>query len=71
MDNKPNANNLKQVIWGTLLDLRNRKVDVKHANAVSAQAKALMSVVRTELQISQFNKSAGKYSSKNLVDFSK
>lgn len=66
---KPSAENLKQVLWETLTDLRTNKRDTKHANAVSQNARMLLGVVRTELQISQFIKTAGRMNTKNLLEF--
>lgn len=71
MSSKPSAVNLKQVLWDTITELRSRKVDVKHANAVASQAKAIMSVVKCELQIAAITNKYGKAKLAQLADFSK
>jgi len=46
------AQNLKQQLWNTLNDLRDRKVLPGNADAVAAQAREILRTVRTQLMVS-------------------
>ena len=46
------AQNLKQQLWHTLNDLRDRKVLPGNADAVAAQAREILRTVRTQLMVS-------------------
>lgn len=46
------AQNLKQELWSTLNELRERKVLPGNADAVAAQAREILRTVRTQLMVS-------------------
>lgn len=46
------AQNLKNELWNTLNDLRQRKVLPGNADAVAAQAREILRTVRTQLLVS-------------------
>lgn len=62
---KLTATNLKNELWETLQDVRSSKVDAKTANAVSGNARGIISTISVELSIA---KSKSKLS-KSLKDF--
>jgi hypothetical protein len=45
------ADNLKNALWDTLQQVKAKNIDPTVANAVSSQAREIMRVVRTQVQI--------------------
>lgn len=45
------ANNLKEVLWDTLLDLRSENILPNRADAIAAQSREILRTVKTQLQI--------------------
>ena len=48
---KLSATNLKEVLWGTLNDLRNDNMLPAQADAIAAQAREILRTVKVQLQI--------------------
>lgn len=46
------AESLKNVLWETLLKVRDNEMDWRKANAISGQSCEIMRVVRTEIAVS-------------------
>ena len=67
---KPSAENLKQELWTAIIDLRKNKISVKEANAISASARAIVSVVRSEITIVQLSSRAGLKNKESLIKLS-
>lgn len=48
---KLTATNLKNQLWETLQDVRSSKIDAKTANAVSGNARGIISTISVEITI--------------------
>ena len=46
-----NGKALKQVLWETLHDLKQKKIDAKVANSVASQSREIMRVMKMELTV--------------------
>lgn len=55
----PKAEDLKSTLWSTIIELREGRIDIRHANAIANSAQTVVSIVRSELQIAQFIKNSG------------
>ena len=53
---KLNAENLKNMLWETLQDVKSEVMDSKTANAIAAQARGILGTVRTEIAIQHSTK---------------
>lgn len=56
-DEKLSAENLKNVLWETIRDLRAKNIDTSVANAIATQSREVMRIVKVELV---FAKAVGK-----------
>ena len=53
MSNKPNAENLKQILWDTISEVRDGTTNTQKANAVCSSARTICSIVKLELQMAK------------------
>lgn len=61
------ANALKDALWKTLLDVRNKKANPATANAVAKQAREIINIVRMELTVAKMSNTKP---SRHLISFS-
>jgi len=50
---KVNAENLKDVLWETINEVRNGKTNTQKANAVCSSARAICAIVKIELAMAK------------------
>ena len=50
------ATNLKDQLWGTLLDLRKGDIQAGQADAIASQAREILRTVKVQLAITQQSK---------------
>jgi hypothetical protein len=62
-----NAENLKKQLWETLLGLKSNSVTLQLGNAVAAQSREIVRVIRTEMEL---RIQADKKPSKKSLEFS-
>lgn len=67
MSKKLTAEALKDTLWETLQAVKQKKMTPTEANAVAAQSREIMRVVRTELEVLGIQ---GKKPGEKLVTFS-
>lgn len=50
-NNELTGANLKNVLWETLHDLKNKKIDSKVANSIAGQSREILRVMKLELAV--------------------
>lgn len=63
---KLTAKNMKEVLWTTLLKLKNGKMDVAEADAMSSQAREIIKVIKTQQSILS---QAGRTVTNDLIEY--
>lgn len=62
-----NASALKNVLWETLVDLRDNEMPAQRADAIASQAREILRTVKTQLQVTS---AAKRPVPQQIVDFS-
>jgi hypothetical protein len=61
-----NSQDLKDSLWSTLQDLKKKKTNAATANAVAAQAREIMRIVKMEVQVTAMS---GQKPGKKMLEF--
>ena len=64
--NELTAKNLKNTLWDTIVDLREKKIDPGYADAIASQAREVVRIVREQRMIAN---SAGIAMPDEVIDF--
>ena len=61
------ASTLKEVLWETIIDLRDNDMPANRADAIASQAREILRTVKTQLQVTT---AAKRPIPRKIVDFS-
>lgn len=61
-----NAKNMKQILWETLQDLKEGKIEVSKADGIAMQCREIIRVIKSQQSII---KQAGEKITEELVDY--
>lgn len=64
---KLSAKNLKEVLWNTLLDVKNGNMEASQADSVATQAREILRTTSVQLRVASQSK---RNVSKDVLDFS-